>query len=148
MTTVLFVCIHNSARSQMAEAFVNTRYGARFRAYSAGLEAGSLNPVVVEAMKEIGIDIAGNRSKSVDDPDIRSREYEYVVTVCDESSAEACPIVPTRGVRLHWSFADPSSFCGTLAERLVQTREVRGAISARIDAWAADVSSMQSSVMP
>lgn len=133
--TVLFVCIHNSARSQMAEAFVNAG-DSGLRAYSAGLEAGVLNPVVVEAMREVGIDISGNRSKSVDDADIRSRDYDYVVTVCDEASAEACPIYPTRGERLHWSFADPSSFTGTFEERLARTRGVRDAIGTRVDAWA------------
>jgi arsenate reductase (thioredoxin) len=132
---VLFVCIHNSARSQMAEAFVNARYGDRFGAYSAGLEAGILDPVAVEAMREIGIEIGGNRSKSVDDPDIRSRTYDYVVTVCDESSALACPVYPTRGERLHWSFADPSSFHGTTEERLARTRIVRDEIERHIEEW-------------
>jgi len=135
LRTVLFVCIHNSARSQMAEAFVNARHGDRLRAYSAGLEAGSLNPIVVDAMREIGLDISGNRSKWVNDSDIRSREYDYVVTVCDESSAQACPIYPTGGDRLHWPFADPSSFTGTAEERLARTREVRDAIALRVDAW-------------
>ena len=138
--TVLFVCIHNSARSQMAEAFVNARYGETLRASSAGLQAGTLNPLVVTAMAEAGIDLGGARSKSVDDPEIRAREYDYVVTVCDEGSAEACPIYPTRGERLHWSFADPSSFTGTPAERLARTRFVRDAIEARVGAWSARLS--------
>ncbi len=137
--TVLFVCIHNSARSQMAEAFVSARHGGQLRAFSAGLEAGTLNPLVVEAMREVGIDISGNASKSVDDPGIRERDYDFVVTVCDEASAEACPIYPTRGERLHWSFADPSEFAGSHDERLARTREVRDAIAARIDAWTASV---------
>jgi len=132
---VLFVCIHNSARSQMAEAFVNERYGDRLHAYSAGLQAGSLNPIVVEAMREVGINISRNRSKSVDDEEIRSRAYDYVVTVCDESSAEACPVFPTRGDRMHWSFPDPSSFTGAPEQRLARTREVRDAIARRVDAW-------------
>ena len=136
MSDVLFVCIHNSARSQMAEAFVNAR-GGPLRAYSAGLEAGTLNPVVVAAMREIGFDIAQHRTKSVADPEIAQRSYDYVVTVCDEASAEACPIYPTRGERLHWSFADPSSFRGDEATRLAQTRVVRDAIRARVDAWLA-----------
>ncbi|HEX3466282.1 MAG TPA: arsenate reductase ArsC [Candidatus Elarobacter sp.] len=139
LPSVLFVCIHNSARSQMAEAFVNERYGNRLRAYSAGLEAGRLNPTVVEAMRELGIDISRNRTKSVDDPEIRARAYDYVVTVCDESSAEMCPIVPTRGARLHWSFPDPSAFRGTADERLTHTRDVRDAIAARIDSWCASL---------
>ncbi|HEV3089722.1 MAG TPA: arsenate reductase ArsC [Candidatus Elarobacter sp.] len=137
--TVLFVCIHNSARSQMAEGFVNSLYRDRLTAYSAGLEAGRLNPAVVDAMREVGIDLSGNRSKSVDDDEIRSREYDYVVTVCDEASAEACPIYPTHGERLHWSFADPSSFTGTPEERLARTRDVRDAIARRVEAWAASL---------
>jgi arsenate reductase len=136
MKTVLFVCIHNSARSQMAEAFVNTRHAASLRAFSAGLEAGTLNPLVVEAMREIGIDLSANQSKSVDDAAVRARDYDYVVTVCDEASAEACPIYPTQGSRLHWSFADPSGFSGSHAERLARTREVRDAIATRVAHWA------------
>lgn len=135
---VLFVCIHNSARSQMAEAFVNAECAGGLRAYSAGLEPGRLNPVVVETMREIGHDISGNATKSVRDEDVCSREYDYVVTVCDEASAEACPIYPTRGERLHWSFPDPSSFHGDPDEVLPRTREVRDAIAARVRAWCAE----------
>lgn len=138
MKSVLFVCIHNSARSQMAEAFVNAQCGGRLHAYSAGLEAGRLNAVVVEAMREIGIDISENATKSVVDNEIRAREYDYVVTVCDEASAQACPIYPTRGARLHWSFADPSSFVGDADDVLWRTREVRDAIAARVRAWCAE----------
>lgn len=137
MKSVLFVCIHNSARSQMAEGFINANCGGRLRAYSAGLERGTLNPVVVEAMRELGIDIASNETKSVTEPRIRDREYDYVVTVCDEASAEACPIYPTKGERLHWSFADPSSFTGTEEERLQRTRDVRDAIAERVRTWCA-----------
>jgi arsenate reductase len=136
MTDVLFVCIHNSARSQMAEAFVNAR-GGPVRAFSAGLEAGTLNPVVVAAMREAGIDIAHHRAKSVADPEIAGRAFDYVVTVCDEASAEACPVFPTRGARLHWSFPDPSAFAGDEASRLARTRDVRDAIRARVEAWLA-----------
>ena len=139
MKCVLFVCIHNSARSQMAEAFVNARHGDRLRAYSAGLEAGSLNLVVVDAMRELGLDISTKRSKSLNDDGIRSREYDYVVTVCDEASAQSCPVYPASGDRLHWSFADPSAFAGTPDERLARTREVRDAIAERVDRWAASL---------
>lgn len=119
----------------MAEAFVNARGGETIQAYSAGLERGTLNPTVVRAMKELGIDISGNRTKRIDDLDIASRDYDYVVTVCDEASAERCPIYPTQGKRLHWSFPDPSSFTGSDEERLEKTREVRDAIRQRIDEW-------------
>src|SRR5215469_11151599 len=88
---VLFVCIHNGARSQMAEAFLNQICGNEFEAHSAGLEPGKLNPVVVEAMREIGIDISGNKTKSVKEMIESRRTFSYVVTVCDETSAERCP---------------------------------------------------------
>jgi arsenate reductase (thioredoxin) len=132
MKSVLFVCIHNSARSQMAEAFVNAHCGDAFRAYSAGLESGKLNPIVVDAMAELRLDISGNRTKTVADDEVRARAYDYVVTVCDEASAQACPIFATNGKRLHWSFPDPSAFTGTPGERLDQTRKVRDDIAARI----------------
>jgi arsenate reductase len=136
---VLFVCIHNSARSQMAEAFVNARCNGKLRAYSAGLDCGTLNRTVVAAMAETGHDISANATKSVNDERIRTRSYDYVVTVCDEASAEACPIYPSSGERLHWSFPDPSSFTGTHDERLARTRTVRDAIEAQVAAWCADV---------
>lgn len=148
LKTVLFVCIHNSARSQMAEAFVNARCGGTVRAYSAGLEAGRLNPVVVEAMREIGYDLAGNAAKSVTDPAIAARAYDYVVTVCDEASAEACPVRPARGARLHWGFPDPSSFEGEPAEVLDRTRAVRDAIAGRVLAWCAEVCRPTSPAVP
>jgi arsenate reductase len=141
MKTVLFVCIHNSARSQMAEAFVNARCGGRLEAYSAGLERGTLNPIVVSAMAEIGYDIANNETKSVSDERIRTRKYDYVVTVCDEASAESCPIYPSAGDRLHWSFPDPSSFTGSDEERLDRVRAVRDAIAGQVVAWCAAVCS-------
>ena len=133
--TVLFVCIHNSARSQMAEAFVNAECAGSLRAYSAGLEPGTLNPNVVAVMRELGHDLSSNGTKSVNDDAVRARTYDYVVTVCDEASAEACPIVPTRGERLHWSFPDPSSFRGERDAVLARTREVRDAIAARVREW-------------
>ncbi len=135
----LFVCIHNSARSQMAEAFAQKRLGDRIDVISAGLERGKLNPIVVEAMREKGFDLSSNSAKSLDDIHWRSREFAYVITVCDEASAEACPAVPTTGARLHWSFADPSQFVGTDAERLEQTRIVRDEIEKAVDAWTATI---------
>lgn len=116
----------------MAEAFVNASCAGTLQAFSAGLEGGKLNPVVVDAMAEIRIDISKNRTKTVADDDVRSRSYDYVVTVCDEASAEACPIYPSTGKRLHWSFPDPSSFTGTRDEKLDKTRKVREDIAARI----------------
>jgi arsenate reductase len=132
---VLFVCVHNSARSQMAEAFLNQICGDAFDAYSAGLEPGKLNPVVVEAMREVGVDISQNQTKSVQDMMRSGKVFEYVVTVCDESSAERCPLFPGNSVRLHWGFSDPSKFEGTGEKRLSKTREVRDAIREKIMQW-------------
>jgi arsenate reductase len=134
---VLFVCIHNSARSQMAEAFLNQICPDEFEAQSAGIEPGKLNPIVVEAMKEIGIDISGNKTKSASD--MRGQKFSHVITVCDETSAERCPIFPGMTTRLHWSFQDPSSFSGTPEEKLAKTREVRDTIKQRVEAWCAQV---------
>jgi arsenate reductase len=137
-TNILFVCIHNSARSQMAEAFLNHLGADRFEAQSAGLEPGKLNPVVVEAMREVGIDISNNRTKSVSDMMKSGQQFSYVITVCDEASAERCPVFPGAGTRLHWSFADPSSFRGAPAEVLSKTRDVRDAIKRRVTQWCAE----------
>ena len=132
---VLFVCIHNSARSQMAEAFLNQLGGDRFEAESAGLEPGKLNPTVVAAMHEVGIDLSGRPTKSVSSMIARGPCFDYIITVCDEASAERCPAFPGPGQRLHWLFPDPSSFTGTPGERLAGTRQVRDAIHAKIESW-------------
>jgi len=130
---VLFVCIHNSARSQMAEALLNGMCGDLFEAESAGLEPGALNPLAVEVMREIGIDIGGNETRSVLDVVKSGRPFDYVITVCDESSATQCPVVPGGGERLHWNFSDPSKFTGTWEERLERTREARDAIESKLE---------------
>jgi arsenate reductase len=132
---VLFVCIHNSGRSQMAEALLKAVGGESFEAESAGIEPGNLNPIVVEALKEIKIDISKNKTKAVCDLFKQGRLYKYVVTVCDESSAERCPIFPGVTKRLHWSFTDPASFDGSYAERLAKTRAVRDKIKVKIEAF-------------
>jgi arsenate reductase len=136
---VLFVCIHNSARSQMAEAFLNQICGDTFEAHSAGLEPGKLNPVVVEAMREVGIDISGNKTKGVFDYIKAGTMFAYVITVCDETSAERCPVFAGVTKRLHWGFPDPSGFQGTPEEKLAGTRTVRDAIKAKIESWCAEV---------
>jgi arsenate reductase len=134
---VLFVCIHNSARSQMAEALLNEICGDTFKAQSAGIEPGKLNPVVVEAMREVGIDISRNQTKAV--ATFLQQPFDYVVTVCDETSAERCPVFPGKTKRLHWGFPDPSAFQGTHEDKLAGTRKVRDAIKAKIEAWCAEV---------
>lgn len=135
MKKILFVCIHNSARSQMAEAFVNSLYSDQFAAESAGLEAGKLNPIVVEAMSEVGIDISNNQAKTVDDILAKGTEYDFVVTVCDEANAERCPTFPGPGQRLHWGFPDPSALTGDSDGKLQQTRVIRDAIDQQLKQW-------------
>lgn len=132
---VLFVCVHNSARSQMAEAWLTYLAGDRYEAESAGLEPGTLNPLVVEAMREVGIDISRHHTKEVSRFIQEGRRYDYVVTVCDETAAERCPVFPGGTTRLHWSFPDPSQFTGTPEQRLAQTRQVRDAIKQRVHSW-------------
>ncbi len=129
---VLFVCIHNSARSQMAEAFLNTLAGDRFSAESAGLEPGKLNPIAVTAMQEVGIDISHHQTKSVQQFVQQGEIFDYIITVCDEASAERCPVFPGKGKRLHWGFPDPSQFQGNPQEKLERTRQVRDQIKAKI----------------
>lgn len=116
----------------MAEAFLNEMGHDRFEAESAGLEPGKLNPYVIAVMKEVGIDISRNPTKSVFDMLERNGLYEAVITVCDAASAQACPVFPGKVKKLGWSFADPSQFSGTRDEKLEQTRKVRDEIKARI----------------
>lgn len=125
---VLFMCVHNSARSQMAEAFLNHYGQDHFQAESAGLEAGTLNPSVVEAMKEVGLDISGNSVDSVFDFFKEGRLYSYVITVCDVHQSEKCPIFPGKVTRINWSFDDPSGFTGSPEEQLEKVRVVRDKI--------------------
>lgn len=136
---VLFVCIHNSARSQMAEAFLNQTCGGEFEAHSAGIEPGRLNPIVVEAMREIGIDISQNKTKAVADFVKSAGSFAYVITVCDETSAERCPVFPGGTKRLHWGFPDPSAAMGSHEEKLAQTRGIRDAIRKKVEGWCGEV---------
>jgi len=129
---VLFICIHNTARSQIAEAFLK-KYGEDyFEAESAGLEPGKLNPVVVEAMMEVGIDISQNKTKSAFDLWKEGKLYSVVITVCDESSSEQCPLFPGTVKRLHWSFPDPAAFIGSHEEKLAKVRELRDRIKQKV----------------
>jgi arsenate reductase (thioredoxin) len=129
---VLFVCVHNSARSQMAEAFLKQFGGDVFEVESAGIEPGTLNPIVVQAMGEIGIDISKNKTKDVFEFLRQGKTFHYVVTVCDETSGERCPIFPGISERFHWNFDDPSSFTGSHEQKLIRTREVRDSIKSKI----------------
>lgn len=132
---ILFVCIHNSARSQMAEAFLKYHGKGLFEVESAGLEPGKLNPNVIEVMKRKGIDISGNPTKSVFDLFNQGKLYDVVVTVCDQASAESCPIFPGNVKRIAWSFSDPSSFTGSGEEILAQTAMVRDQIEQQVESF-------------
>lgn len=132
---VLFVCIHNSARSQMGEALLNHLCGDQLEAQSAGLEPGKLNPLAVEAMRQIGVDISQAETKSVFEKFQNAEHFAYVITVCDETSGERCPLFPGAARRIHWSFPDPSSFSGSWEERVQRTVEVRDMIADQIREW-------------
>jgi len=135
---VLFICVHNSARSQMAAALLNKRCGEFFEAESAGLEPGKLNPLAVEVLREAGIDISKNKTQAVFDVFKSGELFAYVITVCDESEATGCPIFPGVTTRLHWSFPDPSKFTGTPEEKIEQTRHVRDKIDHQVRRFCAE----------
>ena len=135
---VLFVCGHNSARSQMAEVFLAKLGEGTFAAESAGLElADRINPLVVEVMKEIGFELEGKGMQRVMDLYEQGREYDYVIAVCDAAKAGRCPVFPGPGNRLHWPFEDPASLEGSWDERLAMTREIRDGIRRKIEDWIA-----------
>jgi arsenate reductase len=131
---VLFLCTHNSARSQMAEGFLRALAGDRFESASAGTEAREVNPLAVRAMAEAGVDLGRHASKTLDR--FVDEPWDYVITVCD-SANEACPIFPGATTRLHWSFDDPSAARGSEAERLAVFRRVRDEIKAKLESWLA-----------
>ncbi len=126
---VLFLCTQNSARSQMAEAFLREHGGDRFEAYSAGTEATHVRPLAIRAMNEVGVDISAQESETLER--YLREPFDYVITVCDEAN-EACPFFPGASERLHWSFPDPSKAEGTEEERLEVFRRVRDDIEDRI----------------
>ncbi len=135
---VLFVCIHNSARSQMAQAFLNLIAGDRFEAESAGIEAGTLNPLAVEAMAEVGIDISGNTTRKAFDLLKSGQRFHYVITVCDAANAQKCPVFPGALQYINWSFPDPAQLQGTHEEKMAEVRKIRDAIKAKIESWISD----------
>ncbi len=137
MTKVLFLCVHNSARSQMAEAFLKKFGRDRFEAESAGLEPGKLNPYVIRAMAEKGIDISRNPTKNVFDLFEAKRVYQVVVSVCSAEAAEKCPIFPGLSAKLHWPFPDPSSLTGNDDEIMAGVRRVRDQIEEAVKEFAA-----------
>ena len=133
---VLFLCTHNSARSQMAEGLLRQLGGDRFEAYSAGTEATRVRPFAIKAMQELGIDITGQQSKTLER--YLDQAFDKVITVCDLAN-EVCPVFFGARERLHWSFPDPSQATGSEDDQLAVYREVRDAIKARIEAWCGEV---------
>jgi arsenate reductase (thioredoxin) len=129
---VLFLCTHNSARSQMAEGWLRHLHGQRYEAHSAGTEAIHVRPLAIRAMAEVGIDISQQKSKTLQR--YLGQPWESVITVCDEADAN-CPMFPGGKRRLHWSFPDPSQATGSEDEQLVVYRQVRDAIRSRIEVF-------------
>jgi len=135
---ILFLCTHNSSRSQMAEGFLRARGGARYAAFSAGTQPRQVHPLAIRAMSEVGIDIgegAGYAAKGLDA--FTGQTFDLVVTVCD-SAAEECPFFPGARRQVHWGFPDPSAATGSEEQRLAVFRDVRDAIGARVDAFLAE----------
>jgi arsenate reductase (thioredoxin) len=134
MKKVLILCTGNSARSQMAEGLLRHDGGDRFDVFSAGTRPTTVRPEAIAALAELGIDISGQRSKSVDE--FAGREFDFVITVCDHA-AEACPTFPGKTQRIHWSFEDPAAVEGSAEERLAAFRRIRDQIRERLKAFIA-----------
>ncbi len=134
MQRVLFLCTGNSARSQMAEAFLRKYGGEQFEAYSAGLEPKGMNPFTVQVMQEVGIDVSGQQSKNVGTY-LGKVLFQYLITVCDDAEKNCPSTWPGISNRDHWSFEDPAAFEGMAEEKLVKFRQVRDQIEVRIKAW-------------
>jgi arsenate reductase len=135
MKRVLFICIHNSARSQIAEALMRRVCGDSVHVESAGLTPGTLNPLAVEVLREIGIDISQKATRDVFELYKSGARFTHVITVCDEASAERCPVFPGVHQKLNWSLPDPSQFTGTWEEKLAKTRQVRDETERKIQNW-------------
>lgn len=133
---VLFLCTGNSARSQMAEAFLRLVAGERFEVHSAGLEPSVVNPHTIRVMEEIGVDMSAHRSKSLEDY-LGKVHFAYLITVCSRAE-EKCPLFPGMGVRLHWPFDDPATETGSDEDKLAKFRQVREEIRVKIMAWVAE----------
>mgnify|MGYP006440196907 CR=1 FL=1 len=136
---VLFICVHNSARSQMAEELLKRLGKDNFHVESAGLEPGKLNPIVVDAMEKIGYDISHKETNSVFEYFKEGRIYNYVIKVCAESQGERCPIFPGITKTIQWSLEDPSSFKGSYKEKLAKTIVVRDQIKSKVLSFIEDV---------
>ncbi len=135
---ILAICIHNSARSQMTEEFIRKCAGDAVEVESAGIEPGTVNPVVAELLLEDGIDIRTKATRSVFDLHRAGKSFDYVIAVCDPEAAERCPIFPAEQKRLHWPFPDPSAATGTLEEKMAAIRPIRDEIHRTVTAFLTD----------
>jgi arsenate reductase len=131
---VLFLCTGNSARSQMAEAFLRRYAGGYFEVFSAGLEPKPIHPLTMRAMREVGLDISGQRSKSLNEY-LGKLLFEYLITVCDDAEKNCPTLLVGVRKRLHWSFEDPAKFEGTVEQKMAKFRQVRDLIDARVMDW-------------
>ena len=138
---VLVLCTGNSARSQMGEGLFRAEGGDGFEVFSAGTKPGSVRPEAIAVMKQIGIDISGHRSKSVDE--FSGQSFDYVVTVCD-NARDNCPVFPAATKRIHWSVEDPAAVEGSEAERLSAFRRIRDQINERVKAFLRDLAATAS----
>ncbi len=139
-TKVLFLCVHNSGRSQIAEEYFKRIGGSNFEVESAGLQPTDINPFVLEVMKEDGFDLSEKKTQSAWELFKAGRMFRYVITVCDRAHEEECPLFPRPFVQLNWPFPDPRSFTGTEDERIQKTRQLRDSIKARVEQFVADLS--------
>jgi arsenate reductase len=131
---VLFLCTGNSARSQMAEAFLRKYAGDRFEVHSAGLEPKAMNPLTVKVMEEAGFDMSGHSSKGIGNF-LGKVLFQYLITVCDDAEKNCPTVWPGVNQRMHWSFEDPARFEGTNEQKLAKFRQVRDLIDAKVKAW-------------
>lgn len=138
MKRVLFFCTHNSARSQMAEAWLNDIEGDAFEAESAGLEPGTVKPVVIEAMREVGIDLSAKTTQTVFDVLKSGRRFDYVIALCDKERAKRCPVFPGVVKRLHWPIPERPTGTATKEEQLAHVRTVRDLIKQQVEVWVAE----------
>ncbi len=130
---VLFVCVHNSGRSQIAEEYLKSIGGDGFEVESAGYEPTNINPLVIKVMEEEGFDLSGKETRSAWDLFREGKFYKYVITVCDRAHEEECPLFPKPFTQLNWPCPDPESFTGNEEEKLEQTRELRDHIKNKVE---------------
>lgn len=134
---ILFLCVGNSARSQMAEGLLRWRGNGYFEVFSAGVEPKGIHPMTIQVMSELGYDMRAHRSKSMYEY-IGKQDFDYLITVCSEAD-EKCPIFPGAGMRLHWEFEDPAAVAGTDEEILTKFRQIRDQIDLKILEWMSDL---------